>query len=88
MLSIRWWISTNRMTFGAAETPHQPVAYGTVLHNGTAPIAQVFVGQPMKNLLQWAYKQGGFRAVVYVGEHFSAEYEFLTGAEYGLSDRR
>lgn len=55
-----FWLSSERMTFGA-RVENQVVVE-------VAPIARVFIGQPMNNLVRWMQKQSGFRMYSYQTE--------------------
>lgn len=48
-----YWLSSHRMTVGVS------VVSGLI--HTTAPIVSKFKGQPLKNLINWMSKQGGFK---------------------------
>ena len=51
------WLSSHKMTFRATVDNR-----GIVVE--AAPIARVFVGQPLENLIGWMKQQGGFASAV------------------------
>lgn len=51
------WLSSNYMTVGVAVDPDT----GKIID--AAPIVRKFVGQPLRNLINWMSRQGGLRIV-------------------------
>ena len=49
-----YWVSSKKMTISIDVNSENVIT-------ATPPIAQVFKGQPLDNLIKWMKKQGGFK---------------------------
>ncbi len=62
-----WWLSSSKMTIGVTvDEEEKIVEMATIVRKeeiivDAAPIVRKFVGQPLRNLIGWMEKQGGFR---------------------------
>lgn len=56
-MAVEWWLSSQRMTVRVDVD-----AGSTIVRS--APIVRTFVGQPLRNLVGWMKRQGGFRQQV------------------------
>jgi hypothetical protein len=55
-----WWLSCRKFTVG--------VETDNLIITKAPPIARKFIGQPIKNLANWARRIGGFKAKEIKGE--------------------